>query len=136
MSLTPHGPGFRFIESVEAVEGTPPGLRATLHLDLAAPYFADHFPGRPLMPGVFLIEMAAQAAGALWGRLVAPGQFALAQVQDFRLRRQAVPGETLVCEVRLERDFGSLALFAARIQIRGDDATVAAGKVTLARPQP
>ncbi len=91
------------------------------------------------MPGVLIIEMAAQAAGALWGALTAPESavpeaFVLAQVADFRLRHPATPGDVLVCEVRLERDFGGLAQFFAEVAIESSGAIAGAGKITLARP--
>ena len=140
MSLTPHGAGFSFVDSVEALGGDPPRLRATKWLDPALPFFADHFPDRPLMPGVLIIEMAAQAAGALWGRTgdskAAPTAFSLAQVLDFRLRQSARPGDTLICEVQLERDFGALAQFSTQITLAGGDIVVALGKITLARSSP
>lgn len=132
-SLTPHGPGFSFIDSVEVI--APSRLRATKWLDPQLPFFADHFPGEPLMPGVLLIESAAQAAGALWGTLgntAVQERFALAQVLQFKLRQPALPGATLVIEVELEKDFGSLAQFAAEIKV--DDSVVAAGKIVLAKP--
>lgn len=139
MSLTPHGPGFSFIDAIEPLAGDPPRLRATKRLDASMPFFADHFPQRPVMPGVLIIEMAAQAAGALWGRisevpLSAPTAFSLAQVLDFRLRHPALPGDTLACEVELERDFGSLAQFGVAVTLVGNDEIVARGKITLARP--
>lgn len=139
MSLTPHGPGFSFIDVVEPLPGEPPRLRATKWLDPAMPFFADHFPDRPLMPGVLIIEMAAQTAGALWGRLsggttTAPVAFSLAQVMDFRLRHPALPGDTLACEVELDRDFGSLAQFLVVVTLAGRADVVARGKIILARP--
>jgi 3-hydroxyacyl-[acyl-carrier-protein] dehydratase len=141
MSLTPHGPGFSFIDSIEALDGNPPRLRATKLLSPELPFFADHFPQRPLMPGVLIIEMAAQAAGALLGRLSASAAdpkvaFSLVQVTDFRLRHPALPGDTLVCEVEMEREFGSLAHFAATVRVAGRDDIVAEGKIILARPPP
>lgn len=140
MSLTPHGDGFSFVDSVESLGDEPPRLRTTKWLDPALPFFADHFPDRPLMPGVLILEMAAQAAGALWGRgepsKAAPIAYSLAQVLDFRLRQSAHPGDTLVCDVQLERDFGALAQFSAEIKIAGGEIVVALGKITLARPSP
>ncbi len=141
MSLTPHGPGFSFIDAIEPLAGETQRLRATKRLDPAMSFFADHFPERPVMPGVLIIEMAAQAAGALWGRLSGTGTappiaFSLAQVQDFRLRHPAAPGDTLICEVELEREFGALAQFVATVTRAGSDELVARGKITLARPSP
>ena len=141
MSLTPHGPGFSFIDAIELLAGDPPRLRATKWLDPAMGFFADHFPHRPVMPGVLIIEMAAQASGALWGRLSGsessnPIAFSLAQVLDFRLRHPALPDDTIVCEVEMERDFGALAQFVVVVTLAGRDDVVARGKITLARPAP
>src|SRR5258707_15542832 len=65
MSLTPHGPGFSFLDSFEITVAGREGL-GRKWLDPRLPFFADHFPGRPLMPGVLLIECGAQTAGVLW----------------------------------------------------------------------
>jgi len=126
MSLTPHGPGFSFLDKIEI---TPSGrsARGTKWLDPASPYFADHFPGQPLMPGVLLMECAAQAAGALWGQHSAY----LAAVQQFRFTQPVLPGQTLESEVILERDFGTLAQFDAILRV--GTVIVAQGKLTLSR---
>ena len=91
MSLTPHGPGFSFLDSFEIIEPRKRG-RGRKWLDPAAPFFADHFPGNPLMPGVLLIECAAQAAGVLWRP--SGGAF-LAAVSQFRFRKPVLPGSNV-----------------------------------------
>ena len=124
MSLTPHGPGFSFLDRIEIAPDRQ-SARAEKVLDPAAPYFADHFPGNPLMPGVLLIECAAQAAGALWGR----PQAYLAGVQSFRFQKPVWPGQTVVSEVVAEKDLGSLAQFAVTLRVAGE--TVAQGRLAL-----
>lgn len=129
---TPHGPGFSFVDRVEvdAVAGTARGEK---WLDPAMPFFADHFPGRPLMPGVLLIEAAAQAAGCLWGRRRnhdTPEPFALVRVDKFKLSAPVLPGTLLVVDVRWVRDFGPMAEFEARLSVSGQP--VASGVVVLA----
>jgi 3-hydroxyacyl-[acyl-carrier-protein] dehydratase len=126
MSLTPHGPGFSFLDALDVLE---PGQRARGRkwLDPAAPFFADHFPGNPLMPGVLLIECAAQAAGALWQQ---PQAF-LAAVQQFRFLKAVLPGQTVEIEVALEKDFGALAQFDVILSVAGR--AVAQGKLTMSR---
>src|ERR1043166_9824271 len=106
MTLTPHGPGFSFLDSLEIVEAGK-RARGSKWLDPKSAFFADHFPGNPLMPGVLLIECAAQAAGALWQQ---PQAF-LAGVQQFRLLKSVRPGQTIRIAVALDKDFGALAQF-------------------------
>jgi 3-hydroxyacyl-[acyl-carrier-protein] dehydratase len=126
MSLTPHGPGFSFLDALDVLEA---GRRARGRkwLDPAAPYFADHFPGRPMMPGVLLLECAAQAAGALWQQ---PQAF-LAGVQQFRFLQPVLPGQTVEIEVALQKDFGALAQFDVILSVAGT--AVAQGRLTMSR---
>jgi len=127
MSLTPHGPGFSFVDSFEILEPRKRG-RGRKWLNPNAPFFADHFPGNPLMPGVLLVECAAQAAGVLWQQ---SGGAYLAAVRDFRFRKPVLPGQTLEIDVTLEKEMGGFAQFQAVLRV---DATVAAqGKLMLSR---
>jgi 3-hydroxyacyl-[acyl-carrier-protein] dehydratase len=127
MSLTPHGPGFSFLDSFEILELGKHG-RGRKWLDPAARFFADHFPGNPLMPGVLLIECAAQAAGVLWQPV---GAAFLAGVSQFRFRKPVLPGQTLDIDVTLEKEFGAFAQFDAVLRV-GETVT-AQGKLTLSR---
>ena len=126
MTLTPHGQGFSFLDSLEIIE---PGKRAhgTKWLDPKSAFFTDHFPGHPLMPGVLLIESAAQAAGTLWQQ----PQALLANVQQFSFLKPVLPDQTLDIAVALEKDFGALAQFDVILSV--DQVTVAQGKVTLSQ---
>ncbi len=128
----PHGPGFRWIDEVEVVreEGR---ARAKTFLDPSHPIFADHFPGRPVFPGVLLVECGAQAAGCLWSDLLGiahPKPLLLAQVLAFKFVRAVLPGQTLSVEVERERVYGRLAEFS--VSIRESDEPVAGGRLLLA----
>ena len=132
-TATPHGPGFSFVDTVEVVE---PGrvVRTTKWLDPALPFFADHFPGHPLMPGVLLVESGAQAAGVLWGAILGVTEqprFALAQIVTFKIQRPVLPDQTIEVRAELERDFGTLAQFAIEIREAGE--VVAMGRVVLGK---
>ena len=127
MSLTPHGAGFSFLDSFEILEPRKRG-RGRKWLNPAAPFFADHFPGNPLMPGVLLVECAAQAAGVLWQP---PGQAFLAGVSQFRFRKPVLPDEALEIEVMLEKELGAFAQFDAVLRV--GETVVAQGKLTLSR---
>jgi 3-hydroxyacyl-[acyl-carrier-protein] dehydratase len=133
MSLTPHGAGFSFLDSFEILVAGSEG-RARKWLDPQMPFFGDHFPGRPLMPGVLLIECGAQAAGALWASTLAaeaPAHFVLAQVLQFKMQQAVLPGETLETNVFLENTFGRLAQFG--VTLRVGQVEVARGRLVLSR---
>ena len=135
MSLTPHGPGFSFVDSIEIISENHK-LIAQKWLDPNLAFFKDHFPEKPLMPGVLLIEAAAQAAGALWGNKQSaskPPHYKLAQVLEFRLTQAVFPSQNLVIKIELEKEFGALAQFSAQIFVENKE--VARGKLVLSSSQ-
>lgn len=129
--LTPHGPGFRFVDAFEKTG--PASGRALLLLDPAAPYFADHFPGNPLMPAVLLAECAAQSAGILWmqntQKLDTP--VFLASIDQFRILGAVRPGDELTTKVELIKELGDLAQFEAECSV--NQLLVARGRFMLSR---
>lgn len=130
-ALTPHGPGFRFIDRFERTQAD----RGTgwKFLDPALPFFADHFPDRPLMPAVLLVECAAQTAGVLWmsdDRRAATPLF-LAAIDQFRAMGAVHPGDTLESRVTMTKEFGTLAQFECEILVQGRP--VARGRLTMSR---
>jgi 3-hydroxyacyl-[acyl-carrier-protein] dehydratase len=134
MSLTPHGPGFSFLDAFEITVAGREG-RGQKWLDPQMPFFADHFPGQPLMPGVLLIECGAQTAGALWASTLSaavPKHFILAQVMQFKLQQPVRPGETVETEAVLENSFGPLAQFGVTLRVGATE--VARGRLVLAQP--
>jgi len=69
------------------------------------PHFQGHFPGRPIMPGVLIIEAMAQVGGVVLTQLpdIPVGLFMFAGIDDVRFRRPVVPGDQLVMTVELLR---------------------------------
>jgi 3-hydroxyacyl-[acyl-carrier-protein] dehydratase len=129
--LTPHGPGFRFIDRFTRHEpDTGTGWKT---LDTALPFFADHFPGRPLMPAVLLVECAAQTAGVLWMQDSAQPDtpLFLAGIDQFRVLGAVVPGDTVETRVTLVKELGALAQFEAECHVQ--DRTVARGRFMMSR---
>jgi 3-hydroxymyristoyl/3-hydroxydecanoyl-(acyl carrier protein) dehydratase len=129
--LTPHGPGFRFIDRFEKT-GLQSGI-AWKYLDPSAPYFSDHFPGNPIMPAVLLVECAAQAAGVLLLHdSAAPDTpLFLASIDQFRILGPVFPAETLNTLITLEKELGPLVIFTAECCV--GERTVALGRLLLSR---
>src|SRR3954447_24655686 len=81
---------------------TGKSARAIKNLSLAEDYFADHFPGYPVMPGTLILEGLAQTGGILVGEA---HQFrdnvVLAKIPWARFHRPVVAGEQLIYEVEI-----------------------------------
>jgi 3-hydroxyacyl-[acyl-carrier-protein] dehydratase len=93
-----------------------PGKKAVgvKNVTINEPHFQGHFPGRPLMPGVLIVEAMAQVGGIVLTQMssVEGGLFVFAGIDKVRFRRQVVPGDQLVMTVELlwvkQRRFGKM----------------------------
>lgn len=104
LALLPHRYPFLLIDRVLELSKTH--VAAIKNVAFNEPYFAGHFPGRPVMPGVLVIESLAQASAVLALSTGAAGSgafFMLTGIDKVRLRRQVLPGDQLRLEVQLQR---------------------------------
>lgn len=103
MKLIPHRYPFLLVDRIEAVvpNQSAVGLKCVSMNEL---FFQGHFPNRPIMPGVLIVEALAQVgAVALMSAPENHGKLALfAGIDDVRFKRQVVPGDALRLEVNIE----------------------------------
>jgi 3-hydroxyacyl-[acyl-carrier-protein] dehydratase len=105
--------------------------RALKNLSLAEDYFADHFPGFPVMPGSLILEGLAQTGGILVGEANDfREKVVLAKIPSARFHREALAGQQLVYEVELLhlRSEGA----AVKGRVLAEDALVAEAEIFFA----
>ena len=102
--VIPHRPPFLFVDELTDLE---PGQWATgrWHLTGEEAFFAGHFPGRPTLPGVLMVEALAQvgAIAVLQDPRYAGKLPLFGGIDGVRFRRQVSPGETLDLRVEMGR---------------------------------
>lgn len=111
--LLPHRYPFSLVDRI--IEYVP-GERAVgiKNVTFNEPHFQGHFPGRPIMPGVLIVEAMAQVGGIVLTQMtdVQEGLFMFAGIDKVRFRRPVVPGDQLVMTVELlwvkKRRFGKM----------------------------
>ncbi|MEB3174086.1 MAG: 3-hydroxyacyl-ACP dehydratase FabZ [Cyanobacteriota bacterium] len=100
--LLPHRYPFALVDRI--IDYTP-GKRAVgiKNVTVNEPFFPGHIPGRPIMPGVLIVESMAQVGGVILTQL--PGMrgkfFAFAGIDGVRFRRPVIPGDRLVMTIDL-----------------------------------
>lgn len=102
MDILPHRHPFLLIDTIEELE---PGVRALGKkcVSFNEPYFAGHFPGNPVMPGVLIIEALAQVgAVAMLGLPEWKGKTAyFAGIEKARFKKMVRPGDVLLLETKI-----------------------------------
>jgi len=111
---------------IDKVKECEPGKRIVAIKNVSAnePQFLGHFPGRPIMPGVLILEAMAQAAGVMVFSAMDKPQmehslYYYVGIDNARFKRPVVPGDVLELEVKLERSLRGIGKFNCVARVDG-----------------
>ena len=115
LKLLPHRYPFLLVDRVLEIDKGK-RIKALKNVSVNEPFFTGHFPSRPVMPGVLMLEALAQAAGLLSFDMlgVAPDEntvFYFVGIDNARFKRPVEPGDQLILEVELDRIKGGIYKF-------------------------
>jgi 3-hydroxyacyl-[acyl-carrier-protein] dehydratase len=121
----PHRYPFLLVDRVlECIPGK--SIRALKNVTVNEPFFPGHFPNRPVMPGVMILEALAQAAGILAFQTagVVPddeSRFYFVGIDRARFRRPVVPGDQLILHATLARALKGIWKFETQALVDGQE---------------
>jgi 3-hydroxyacyl-[acyl-carrier-protein] dehydratase len=123
----PHRYPFLLVDRVLEYR-TGESIRALKNVTYNEPYFPGHFPNRPVMPGVMIIEALAQAAGILCFLTadVKPDEntrIYIVGIDHARFRRPVVPGDQLILTAQVQRTLKGIWKFATAALVDGQEVT-------------
>lgn len=120
MDILPHRYPLLLVDRILELE---PMVRAVGYKNITAnePVFTGHFPGNPLLPGVYMIEALAQLGGTV---VLQPGEWErkipyLAGIDKAKFRKPVTPGDTFMMEVRVVRSRKTIGWVSANATVDG-----------------
>jgi len=120
---------FQLIDRIVELDLDKLTIRVEANVPAVSTIFEGHFPGRPLMPGVLLIEAMAQTSGWL---IIARSRFQkmpfLASVKQAKLRSFVTPGTALIVSAKLSHEGSGFAVSEAKVE--ADGKTVCNAEIT------
>ena len=119
----PHRYPFLLVDRVLEIE-TGKRIKALKNVTINEPFFVGHFPHRPVMPGVLIIEAMAQAAGllsfdALGASTDDKSVIYFAGIDSARFKRPVEPGDQLIMDVSIERQKAGIFKFKGVTRVDG-----------------
>jgi 3-hydroxyacyl-[acyl-carrier-protein] dehydratase len=130
LKLLPHRYPFLMVDRIVDIDGANSAV-GIKNVTANEPHFAGHFPERPIMPGVLILEGMAQTAGALSIRSFktdGPSLVYLMAIDEARFRKPVLPGDVLEYHIRKVQARGVVWKFACQAMV--GDSKVAEAMIT------
>jgi 3-hydroxyacyl-[acyl-carrier-protein] dehydratase len=120
MKLLPHRYPFLLVDKIVDINGDESAV-GIKNVTANEPHFVGHFPERPIMPGVLLIEAMAQTAGAICARKQGQGGKLVyfMTIDNARFRRPVVPGDRVEIHVVKQKQRGNIWKFHCDAKVDG-----------------
>lgn len=122
--LLPHRYPFLLVDRVLELDIEAKRILAQKNVSINEPFFQGHFPGRPIMPGVLIIEALAQAGGVMTqltlGRDAQSKLFYMVKVENARFNKQVVPGDVLMLDVQMKRLIRNMGWYYGEAKVNGE----------------
>jgi len=123
LEYIPPRPPFLFVDRV--VSATEDRIKAQKDVKLEEPYFKGHYPNRPIMPGVLILESVFQAGAILMGKRMQGGENRLpvvTRVNNVKFKHAVLPGDTMEIEVTLKEWVEPACFLSGRVSVNGKTA--------------
>ena len=137
MAALPHRYPMLLVDRVESLDPEK-GIVAIKAVTINEPFFQGHFPARPIMPGVLIVEALAQAAGVLAVKalgLAGSGKLVyFMAIEGAKFRQPVEPGVLLKLEVQFVQKRSTVCKFAGRATVDGKLAAEASFTAMIADP--
>lgn len=121
MSIIPHRYPFLLIDRVTEIK-IKDSIVGIKNVTFNEPYFSGHFPGRPVMPGVLIIEAMAQLSAVLVAKSMESTkdkEVFFMSIDESKFRKVVEPGDVLVIYACILQSRGTVWKFKARAEVEG-----------------
>jgi 3-hydroxyacyl-[acyl-carrier-protein] dehydratase len=123
LQYIPHRPPFLFVDRV--VETTPDRIKTLKQVKPEEPYFKGHYPGRPIMPGVLILEAVFQSGAILMGKRIPDAENRIpvvTRVNHVKFKHAVLPGDTMEIEVSLKEWVEPASFLSGKVTVNGKTA--------------
>ena len=120
LNYMPQREPFLFVDRVVVV--TDSRIQTERQVKVDEPFFAGHFPGRPIMPGVLICEAVFQSSSILMSNRAGTTSDAgsiplITRISNVKLKRVVLPGDLMEVEVKLKEVLGQATYMSGKVKV-------------------